>query len=179
MSTSRAKHRINSLLPTGRQVFSHLQESRAPPHVMATQEEKHHHSKCAPLPASSPSLYGEHGTSPHPAGVNCLNSVPSRLLLQPRSTRWQGRVREQQRPRLCVSNHRKPPCVISILVAANPKHSTTQATVKRINFTQPNPAEESSFFLLSYYSAYFISKYFLVAPAHVELSLSTLSLQLR
>jgi len=43
---SKAKEGIHSLLPISRQVFSHLQESRAPPHVKVTWENKHHHSKC-------------------------------------------------------------------------------------------------------------------------------------
>lgn len=36
---------INSLFPTGRQVFSHLQESKVPSHVVLTWEEKCHNSK--------------------------------------------------------------------------------------------------------------------------------------
>lgn len=34
--THTSKTGINSLLPVGRQVFNHLQESRAPPHVTLT-----------------------------------------------------------------------------------------------------------------------------------------------
>lgn len=40
---SKEKQEFKSVLPKGRQVFSHLQESRAPLHVMVTWDEKHHH----------------------------------------------------------------------------------------------------------------------------------------
>ena len=56
MHVSKAKQRINSLLPIGRQVFSHLQESRAPSRVTVTWEDKHHHSERPPIPSSSPSF---------------------------------------------------------------------------------------------------------------------------
>jgi len=59
MHTSKAKQDAYSLLPIDRQVFSHLQESRAPSHVAITWEGKHHHSECvcfAFLPSSSPSF---------------------------------------------------------------------------------------------------------------------------
>jgi len=58
MYTSKVKEGINSLLPTGRQVFSHLQQSRAPSHATVTWEDKCHHSE-------------------HP----CLRSFPSFLFL--------------------------------------------------------------------------------------------------
>lgn len=51
--TSKVKPRINSLFPIGSQVFSHLQESTAPSHMMVTWENKHHHSKCPPFLPSS------------------------------------------------------------------------------------------------------------------------------
>jgi len=41
----------------GRQAFSHLQESRAPSHVMVTGEDKCCNSERSPLPPSSPQLY--------------------------------------------------------------------------------------------------------------------------
>lgn len=41
----KAKQIIHSSLPLGRQVFSHPQEGRAPPHVTVTCEDKHHHSQ--------------------------------------------------------------------------------------------------------------------------------------
>ena len=49
--TSKANQGIHSLLPIGRQVFSHLQESKATSRVMVTWEDKRHHSEC-PLPSS-------------------------------------------------------------------------------------------------------------------------------
>ena len=56
--TSKAKPGIHSPLPMGRQVFSHLQESRAPSRVMGSWEDKHHNSKHPSLPSSSPSFIG-------------------------------------------------------------------------------------------------------------------------
>jgi len=44
MHTSEAKQEIHALLPIGRQVFSHLQERRAPSRVTVTWEDKRHHS---------------------------------------------------------------------------------------------------------------------------------------
>jgi len=55
--TSNGKQGIHSLLPVGRQVFRHLQESRAPPHVTVTWEDKCHNSEYPPLPPSSPRFY--------------------------------------------------------------------------------------------------------------------------
>jgi len=62
IDTARAAHRseanqgIHSLLPIGRQVFSHLQESQAPSRVMVTWEDKRRHSEC-PLSSSFLQLY--------------------------------------------------------------------------------------------------------------------------
>lgn len=49
-----AKQGIHSVLPIGRQVFSHLQQSRVPSHMTVTWENKCHHSKHPPLPPPSP-----------------------------------------------------------------------------------------------------------------------------
>ena len=54
--TSKAEQGFHSLLPISRQMFSHPQESRAPPLIAVTLEDKHRHSKCPPLPSSSPSI---------------------------------------------------------------------------------------------------------------------------
>lgn len=51
--SSKANQGINSLLPKDKQVFSHLQESRAPSSIMVTWEDKHHPSK---LPICCPSF---------------------------------------------------------------------------------------------------------------------------
>ncbi|KAF1507314.1 Collagen type IV alpha-3-binding protein, partial [Megadyptes antipodes antipodes] len=53
LQRDKAKQGIHSLLPIGRQVFSHLQESRAPSCIRVTWEDKHRDSKCSPLPPSS------------------------------------------------------------------------------------------------------------------------------
>ena len=52
--TSEEKQEIHSLLRIDWQVFSHLQESRNPSCVMATWEDKCHHSECPLLPSSFP-----------------------------------------------------------------------------------------------------------------------------
>lgn len=41
MHASKPKQEINSLLPIRRQVFSNLQEGRAPSHIIITEEEKY------------------------------------------------------------------------------------------------------------------------------------------
>jgi len=51
---SNSKQGIHSPLPTGRQVFSRLQESRAPSCVTVIWEDKHHSSECPPSPSASP-----------------------------------------------------------------------------------------------------------------------------
>jgi len=56
MHISKAKQGIQSLLPMGRQVYSHLQESRALSRVMITWEDKRHHSKSLPFLLLSPPL---------------------------------------------------------------------------------------------------------------------------
>lgn len=54
--SNNTKQGINLLLPVDSQVFCHAQESTA--QVMVSWEDKHHPSKCLPLPPSSPnSLY--------------------------------------------------------------------------------------------------------------------------
>jgi len=57
MHTKEAKQGIRSLLPIGRQVFSHLQESRAPWRIAVTLEDKHCISKHRLLPSSSFQIY--------------------------------------------------------------------------------------------------------------------------
>ena len=47
---SKAKQRIHSLLPISRQVFRHLQQSRAPAHGTVTWEDRHQHSENPFLP---------------------------------------------------------------------------------------------------------------------------------
>ena len=76
----------------GRQVLSHLQESRAPSCVTVTWEDKCH---CTPnisplLPSFllPPALYAEHdviwyGVSLWSVGVSCPGCVPSQLLVHP------------------------------------------------------------------------------------------------
>jgi len=70
-----------------RQVFSHLQESRAPSHVTVTWEDKRHYSKSPP--PSSPMLYM---LSTMSYGVECpfgqlVSAVPP---VHPQPPRWWG-----------------------------------------------------------------------------------------
>ena len=76
VQASKAKQGIHSLLPTGGQVFSHLQESRAPSRITVTWGDKCHHSEHPPLPSSYPSFIAEHsivqcGISLWSVGVSC------------------------------------------------------------------------------------------------------------
>jgi len=48
MHASKAKEGIHSLVHIGRQMFIHLQESRAPLHIMVFWEDNRHHSKHLP-----------------------------------------------------------------------------------------------------------------------------------
>lgn len=47
-ATCKTKQGTDSLFPIGRQIFSHLKESRAPSCVIVTWEDRCHHSKCPP-----------------------------------------------------------------------------------------------------------------------------------
>jgi len=53
MQASKAKQGIHSLLPISRQVFNHVQESRAPSCIMVPWEGKRHPSKHPTLPPPS------------------------------------------------------------------------------------------------------------------------------
>jgi len=101
---SKAKQGIHSLLPTGRHVFSHPQESRAPSHVTVTWEDKHHNFECVPpfclLP---PDLHAEHdiiqhGASLGSAGLSCPSRVPYQLPMLPQPPHCWGGVRSRKGP---------------------------------------------------------------------------------
>ena len=100
--TSKAKQGIYSPLPTGRPMLSHLQESRAPPRVTVTWEDRHHHSRRPPLPSSSPSFICcehdavRHGVSLWSVGVGCPGCVPSQPPVHPQPARWWGGVRDRK-----------------------------------------------------------------------------------
>lgn len=49
MQIANKAKQINSLLPVGKQVFIHLQDSRTPSCVIVTWEDKHHPSKYPPF----------------------------------------------------------------------------------------------------------------------------------
>ena len=93
------KQGIHLLLPTGRQVFSHLQESRVQSCVMVTWEDKCH----PPLPSSFHFFLHIaehdivwHGISLWSVGVSCPDCFPSQLLVLPQPPRWWCGVRSRK-----------------------------------------------------------------------------------
>jgi len=86
--TSKAKQGIHSLFPIGRQVSSHHQESRTQSHVVATWEDKCHHSEHPPF-LLPPTFYCWAwcmtwcGIFLWPVGVSCPTYVFSQLLVHP------------------------------------------------------------------------------------------------
>ena len=141
MYTRKAKQRINSLLPIGRQGVCHLQESRAPRWITVTWEDKCHHSEHPPLPFYSPSFTCW-------AWCHMVWDIPlvswgqlSQLYFLPYScappayslVSW---YEKQKRPWLCGSTaqqYRKHPCVINIVFSTNPEHSLLLAAMNKTN----------------------------------------------
>ena len=100
MCASKAKQGIHSPLPMGRQVFSHLQDSRAPSHVTVIWEDKCHRSEFPPFILLPPAVYAEcdiiwYGISLWSVGVNCPSCVPSQLFGHPQPPHWWGGVRSR------------------------------------------------------------------------------------
>ena len=92
---SKAKERIHSPLPMGRQVFGHPQENRAPSCVTVTREDKHHNAGCPPLLSSSPCLYTQHnviwyGIPLWLVCVTCPGCVRSQFPVPLQPSCWQG-----------------------------------------------------------------------------------------
>lgn len=58
--TTEETQRITSVLPMGREMFSHFQESRIPSHLMVTWDNKHHHFKLSPFFLPPPTLSTDH-----------------------------------------------------------------------------------------------------------------------
>lgn len=87
---SKAKQRITSLLPMGRQVFSHLQAIRAPSCRMVTLEGKSYHSECPAFLLLPWALYADHDPIwCDPLGsveVSCPGCLPFWLLMYPQLT---------------------------------------------------------------------------------------------
>jgi len=97
MHAIKEKQGIHSLLPIGRQVFSYLQESKAPSCVMVTWEDKTQSLQmCAPLLSSRPSFIcwawcPMHMTSLWSAGIRCPSCVPFQHPVHPQPTCcWSG-----------------------------------------------------------------------------------------
>ena len=129
--TSKAKQGIHSPLPMGRQVLSHLQESRASSRAKVTWEENRHHGRHPPFLLLSPAFI---------ASAEChmvwdIASVPSQLLahLQP--------------PRRWVRNRKGPDAVQPLISSSystgalptNPKHRTTAASEENIDSIPAKP----------------------------------------
>jgi len=95
---SKAKQGIQSPLPISRQVFSHLQESRAPSRVTVTWENKLRNSKCPnvpPAPSFSPSFicWAWHHmvwNIPSVRWASCPGCTPSQLLMHSPPSHWQA-----------------------------------------------------------------------------------------
>ena len=94
----KAKQGIHSLRPTGRQVFSHLQESRSLLCLVVTGEDERCHFPCPLLPCPSPSFYCWawcHIAWDIPL-VSCPSCVPSQLLVQHQPARWRDGGRNRK-----------------------------------------------------------------------------------
>jgi len=99
---SKTKQGIHSLLPIGRQVFSHLQESRVQSCVTGVGK-TNATTPINPLPSFFfPQLFISehdvirHGISLCSVGVSCSGCVISQLLVLPQPPRWWGGVRSRK-----------------------------------------------------------------------------------
>lgn len=78
----------------GKQVFCHLQENRAPSHVVVMWADKHHHSNS--LPSSFlPQLYVL-SMMPHGQWKPAVLAVPSQLPVHSQPICWSGVVRSRK-----------------------------------------------------------------------------------
>lgn len=142
MHTNKAKQGILSLLPTCRQVFRHLQKSRALSHVNWTWINKCHHSKHPPFPPSLTCFI--YRAQCHNVWKNPLDQFESPVpaVSPPNSQASPTSLPAQQYKRkkrswLCVSKvqqQQKHLCIIKPVFSKKPKHSPMPATVKKINF---------------------------------------------
>ena len=90
----------------GRQVFSHLQESRAPSGLKVRRETNAITLNVFPFLLLPPALHAEHdiiwcGISLWSVGVSCPSHIPSQLLVGPQPTHWWGRVKVEKTLALC------------------------------------------------------------------------------
>jgi len=98
---SKAIQGIHSLLPIGRQVFSHLQEHRTPTFIIVTWQDKCHNSKCLPFLPLPPASIAEHdviwyGKFLWSAEVSYPVYIPVQLCVDPLLTHWHGSVRSRK-----------------------------------------------------------------------------------
>ena len=135
MHANKAKQGIHSLLPIGRQVFSHLQESRAPSRVTVTWEDKRHHAQCPPPSFFFPQLI--YWAWRHMVWNSPLASLGQLSWLCPLPASCaSGRAWNAKKSLASINitqQQLKHQCVINIILMLNPKHSTIPATKKKIN----------------------------------------------
>lgn len=118
MCASKVKRGIKSALPIGRQVFCHLQQSKAPSHTTVTWEDKCHNSEHRPV-SSFLSLVGWSFL-----GRLCSNFLPSPSLLLGETEKALPMIRNKII---------KYGCLINTVYITNPKHGTIQVLMKTIN----------------------------------------------
>jgi len=104
--TSKAKSGIHSLLPISKQVFNHVQESRAPSDITVTWQYKYHNSKCPPFPSSSHSFlcwawYLMVCDILLVSWGQLCSPILSQLTVHHQPTHWQGSLRGREALRLC------------------------------------------------------------------------------
>ena len=118
---TKTKERIHSLVAISRQLFSHLQESRASSHITLTWENKGHNSIYHPLLPSFPRFIAEHNITGYAislwsVGVPCPSLLPTPTYSlrgaewEKGGTKdnlngfsWEGQCEKQKRPRYCAS----------------------------------------------------------------------------
>lgn len=140
---------INSLPPTGRQVFSHSQETRGPSHVMVTWVDKCHHFKCPPLPPPYPTLHTDpnvtwSAVSLCSFGVTCPGCVTSQPPRHPQLPPQPGSMKSRRGlgsvQSLLINN--KNISVLSTLCSAQPK--TQPHTSHCENWLYPSQTQHTS-----------------------------------
>ena len=150
MHTSKATQGIHSPLPTGRQVLSHPQESRAPSRVTWVTwllGKTDAINASVPLFLLHSALYAEcdilcYGTSLWPAGVSCASCAPSQHLVHPQTTRrWVGGRRALGSVSALLSSRENTPVLLTLFSSQIQNIAPRPATMKKIN---SNPAKTSA-----------------------------------
>jgi len=150
-------------------VFSHFQESRAPPHIAVTWEDKKNITPKVPpffFPQGLLLCMMSYGTG-HPfgqLGSAVLPVSPPSHLCTP--SLLAGGVVQGVEKALTVCKHcsaaTKDPCVINIVFSTNSKHSLILATMNKINSTQPKQPHSPS--LIPYHLCHSQVPYYPIHP---------------